>query len=54
MDIREIRDFTGLSQTQFAKKFSIPVSTLRKWEQRDSTPASYFVKLLSAAIPIVA
>ena len=52
MDIREIRDFTGLSQTQFAKKFSIPISTLRKWEQRDSTPASYFVKLLSAAIPI--
>ena len=49
--IRELRDFTGLSQSAFAKRYGIPLSTLRKWEQGESSPASYFVELLASSIP---
>ena len=49
--IRELRDMTGLSQKAFAKHFGIPVSTLRKWEQGESSPPSYVIRLLASAIP---
>ena len=49
--IKELREKTGMSQTQFAKMYEIPVSTLRKWEQGESSPAVYFVKLLARSIP---
>ncbi len=52
MDIKELRDYTGLSQKQFAEKFSIPISTLRKWEQGESRPAAYLIRLLSDLIPV--
>ena len=52
MTIRELRDSTGLSQKQFADRFSIPVSTLRKWEQGESKPAAYLLKLLAEMIPV--
>ena len=49
--IRELRDMTGLSQKQFADRYGIPVSTLRKWEQGESSPAPYIVRLLAKTIP---
>ncbi len=49
--IRELRDSTGLTQKAFAEMFDIPVSTLRKWEQGDTAPATYVVKLLSKVLP---
>lgn len=49
--IKELRKNTGMSQTEFAKMYEIPVSTLRKWEQGEASPASYFVKLLARSIP---
>ena len=33
VDCRELRTRLGLSQTQFAQRFGIPVATLRQWEQ---------------------
>ena len=51
VEIREIRDLTGLSQSRFAERFEIPVSTLRKWEQGETTPPHYVVKMLSAMVP---
>lgn len=48
--IKELRSITNLSQSQFAKRFSIPVSTLRKWEQMESKPPLYFVILLEKEI----
>lgn len=33
MTIKEIRQSTGLSQSQFAKKFHLQVNTLQTWEQ---------------------
>jgi len=49
--IREMRDKTGLSQSRFAKQYGIPVSTLRKWEQGESSPPDYVVRLLAMALP---
>lgn len=49
--IKELRDFTGMSQKEFALRYQIPVSTLRKWEQGDATPAKYFISLLAGSIP---
>lgn len=41
--IRRTRAATGLSQVQFARKFHVPVGTLRDWEQARSTPPEYAV-----------
>lgn len=35
-----------LSQSQFSKLFNIPISTLRKWEQKESNPSKYFIQML--------
>jgi len=48
--IRELRDITGLSQRDFAAKYDIPLSTLRKWEQGNATPAQYVVRLIAATL----
>lgn len=49
--IREIRDSTNLSQKEFADMFHIPVSTLRKWEQNQSTPPSYVLNFIRNSFP---
>lgn len=49
--VKEIRNRTGLSQQAFAKMYDIPVSTLRKWEQGEASPAPYVVRLLDLAVP---
>lgn len=51
MNIRELRIISGLTQQEFAKKFDIPVGTLRRWEYGESTPAKYIVNLIAAQIP---
>jgi len=33
IDVKKIREKTGLSQPKFASLFTIPVGTLRNWEQ---------------------
>lgn len=50
-DIKEIRELTGLTQKEFAESKGIPLSTLRKWEQGESRPAEYVIKMLAAATP---
>jgi transcriptional regulator with XRE-family HTH domain len=51
VEIRTLRDRTNMSQREFADFFGIPLSTLRKWEQGETTPASYVVRLLAMQIP---
>ena len=51
MNIKEIRKTTGLSQSKFADMFGIPVSTLRKWEQGEASPAPYIVDMLIKLLP---
>lgn len=49
--IKEIRQATNLTQKEFAKKFGIPLSTLRKWEQNESSPPSYVRNFLINSLP---
>jgi transcriptional regulator with XRE-family HTH domain len=49
--VRELRDSTGLTQAAFAKKYGIPLSTLRKWEQGEASPPSYVLALLAGTLP---
>ena len=50
MTVKEIRTLTGLSQARFAEKYEIPKRTLEKWEQGETNPPSYLVKLLERAV----
>jgi DNA-binding transcriptional regulator YiaG len=45
-EVQALRKVYGLSQEQFAKKFGISVSTLRKWEQGVSNPSPAVSSLL--------
>lgn len=55
MTIKEIRQILGLTQEEFAKKYEIPVSTIKGWESsatssryRECPP--YVLKLLERVI----
>ena len=50
MTIQELRKETGLSQSQFAKKFDIPVGTLQHWEQGIRKPPEYVLALITSVI----
>jgi putative transcriptional regulator len=41
--IRVTRTKLGLTQAQFAKRFHVPVGTLRDWEQSRSMPPDFAV-----------
>ena len=51
IDIKELRDSTGMTQKEFASRYGIPISTLRKWEQGESSPAPYVASLLARTLP---
>jgi putative transcriptional regulator len=36
--VKVLRQRLGLTQVEFAEVFGLPISTLRDWEQRRSTP----------------
>lgn len=50
MYIETLRKITGLTQKEFANKYEIPIRTLQKWEQHQSFPANYLIKLLEKDI----
>lgn len=41
--IRETRTALGLSQSEFANRFRVPVGTLRDWEQARVTPPDFAI-----------
>lgn len=49
--IKELRESTGMTQKNFASMYGIPLSTLRKWEQGESSPAPYVVNLIARTLP---
>lgn len=49
--IRDLRDMTGFTQKGFAALYGIPLSTLRKWEQGEASPAPYVLSLLARSLP---
>ncbi len=44
--LKEIRRPTGLNMNDFSLKYEIPVSTYSKWEQGQTAPPDYVIKLL--------
>ena len=51
MDIKEIRQKTGLTQKDFAEHYRIPLQTLKQWESRETSssyrkPPEYIVHML--------
>ena len=41
MNVKQLREKTGLSQSRFAEHFDIPVRTIQKWERNGSSPPVY-------------
>ncbi len=52
MNIKEIREMTGLNQTQFAKKFDIPLRTYQNWEGGRRNPPEYVLAMLQKLVEI--
>ena len=50
MDIKDLRTSTGMSQSQFAAYFDIPVRTLQKWETGEHKPAKYLVEMIKTIL----
>lgn len=50
MNIKELRQLTGLSQKQFADKYHINVGTLHNWEQGIAKTPSHFLYVLTRLI----
>lgn len=49
IDVKKVREKTGLTQSQFAATFGISLGTLRHWEQGDRKPRGPALVLLNAA-----
>ena len=52
MEIKEIRQKLGLSQSQFAKKFHLNVYTLQGWEQGRKHTPGYLIYLINKVIEL--
>lgn len=50
VDIRKIRDKTGMNRREFKEKFGVPERTLQDWESGKRTPPDYVIKLLYRAV----
>lgn len=48
--IKKLRQMTGCNQDEFAKKYNIPIRTIRSWEAGDRVPPEYVVDLLNFRI----
>lgn len=44
--VKELREKSGLSQVNFAKKFEIPVKSLQNWEAGRTTPPPYVIYMI--------
>jgi putative transcriptional regulator len=53
MDVRVIRERTGLSQADFARRYGFSKRTLQEWEQlrREPTGAARVLLMIIARIP---
>lgn len=46
MDIKTLRESSGMSRIQFAEYFGIPYRTLQKWELGERECAPYLIALI--------
>ena len=52
MTILELRQKTGLSQSQFAKRFHLNVRTVQTWEQGTRKTPDYVIWLITRVIEL--
>ena len=52
MTILELRQKTGLSQSQFAKRFHLNVCTVQTWEQGTRKTPDYVIWLITRVIEL--
>lgn len=54
MHIKKIRELTGLSQSQFANQYNIPLHTLQSWESQGAAKhrdcPEYVLQLLERVV----
>jgi putative transcriptional regulator len=50
ISVKELREQTGLSQSEFAAKYDLNLRSLQNWEQGVSMPPRYVVTLLSRVV----
>lgn len=48
--IKEIREYSGLSQQKFANRYNIPLRTVQNWEGEVNEPPTYLIQLLWRAV----
>ena len=46
IEVRKLRDETGLSQNRFAAYFGIPCQTYQQWERKERTPSPYIPQMM--------
>ena len=52
MNIKKLREKTGLSQKKFADKYYLNVRTLQNWEQGNRVPPDYVPRLIERIIQL--
>lgn len=52
IDVKTIRESTGLSQDKFAAEYGIPPKTLRNWEQGRTSPPKYVISMLAKVVGV--
>lgn len=50
MKVKKIRELTGLNQSEFSRKYSIPLRTIQDWEAERRTPPEYVLELLERVV----
>lgn len=50
MKVKKIRELTGLNQSEFSRKYNIPLRTIQDWEAERRTPPEYVLKLLERVV----
>ena len=53
MTIKEIRQYTGLTQAEFARRYGIPKRTVENWEAGTRACPEYTVRLLAYAVGMI-
>jgi DNA-binding transcriptional regulator YiaG len=52
MNVKQLRERTGLSQSKFAHYFNIPVRTIQKWERNEATPSEYIPQMMKRILDL--
>lgn len=52
MNVQLLRKNTGMTQSEFAAYFGIPLRTIQKWERNGSIPPEYIPKMIERILEL--